>query len=59
MFHRSHAVRAVLAASAQYWRMHINARQQRPIHGQPPAARPAAGPCKQLRSTTAIKPRKG
>ena len=59
MLHRSHATRALLAASAHYWRMHINSRQCFSRTGQRHLSRIAAGPCKQLRSTSAPKPHQG
>lgn len=59
MHHRSQATRAVLAASAHYWRMHINARQPHPSYGPRPLTRIAAGPCKQLRFAIAAKPQQG
>lgn len=59
MHHRSQATRAVLAASAHYWRMHINARQSLPNHAPRRFARLAAGPCKQASFTAPAKLRQG
>ena len=59
MHHRSQATRAVLAASAHYWRMHINARQSLPDPAQRRFARIAAGPCKQAPSHPSAKLRRG
>jgi hypothetical protein len=59
MHHRSQATRAVLAASAHYWRMHINARQSLPNPASRRFARMAAGPCKQAAFTAPAKLRQG
>lgn len=58
MHHRSQAARALLAVSAHYWRMRINARQSHPSYGQRRFAQPAAGPCKRV-SPTSAKQRQG
>ena len=55
MHHRSQATRAVLAASAHYWRMHINARQSLSNHGARPFKRMGAGPCKQAAASLPFK----
>ncbi|MEQ6435761.1 hypothetical protein V8Z74_12070 [Comamonas sp. w2-DMI] len=59
MHHRSQATRAVLAASAHYWRMHINARQSLPNHAPRRFARIAAGRCRQAPANTSAKLRQG
>ena len=58
MHRRSQTTRAFLAASAHYWRMHINARQAHPIYGQRAFTRLTAGPCTQSR-VAKKKPKQG